>query len=496
MRRCFFLLLLAPPLIFLFILIINMPDQGEIPGPAGRFDRESSAPTAMPGDDNGFFLLWTFAEAPGVDFRSAETRQRIAEMADPEIAEGDYRRNYYQWSSEHRDVYNQYWKYFNFYFPRKPDEDPCGYFSGRRMEILNLKTKYGLLLKRYGLLLRSGIIGDFTLPGRDFPLNNLVLINNTCRLFLADKLLGAMEGRWRETVEEIAQNIELGLRIIGGSRIYPVHQLGKNMVDLSLRSLCSLMNRNDFPRELYSRLLERLPVLSSAAFGTLPVIEFEFRNFSLAVERMKRESRIDPYMLKDYFRNSVGFFTVERLINSGQWQAGKIINPVLSLFLKKKETLDLYASFWNRIRWLEAHPPYQWPPGQSDGRFDPTARPLWWLRNAFGKMMVRSAIPFPWVAINNHVYRTHLLKARYDLTRILAEWHSRRQPGEDPLAVLREVEAFRDPDPFSGKPYRVNPEKMVIYSIGSDREDNGGTEQVNYLRDSDITVPYFFGPPG
>ena len=37
---------------------------------------------------------------------------------------------------------------------------------------------------------------------------------------------------------------------------------------------------------------------------------------------------------------------------------------------------------------------------------------------------------------------------------------------------------------------------MVIYSIGSDREDNGGTEQVNYLRDSDITVPYFFGPPG
>lgn len=496
MRRCFFLLLLAPLLIFLFFLLLNLSDNREIPSPPGWFSREPSAPAAMPGEANGFTLLWAFAEAPGVDFRSAGTRQRIAEMAAPDLPDGDYRRKYFQWSSERRNVYNLYWKNFSLYFPRKPEEDPCGYFSGRRTEILSLKEKYGLLLRRYDLLLTSGTIGDFTLPGRDFPLNNLILINNTCRLFLAGKLLEAMEGQWRETVEEIARNIELGRRIIAGSGIYQVHQLGKNMVDLSLRSLCSLMNRDGFPRELYPRLLERLPVLSSAAFGTLPVIDFEFRNFSLAVERMKRESRIDPYMLKDYFGNSVGFFTVERLINTGQWQAGKIINPVLSLFLKKKETLDLYASFWSRIRWLELHPPYQWPPGQSDSRFDPTARPLWWLRNALGKMMVRSAVPFPWVAINNHVYRTHLLKARYDLTRILAEWHSRRQPGEDPQAVLGELDAFRDPDPFSGEPYRVNPEKMVIYSIGSDRTDNGGTEQVNYLRDSDIAVPYSFGPPG
>ena len=54
---------------------------------------------------------------------------------------------------------------------------------------------------------------------------------------------------------------------------------------------------------------------------------------------------------------------------------------------------------------------------------------------------------------------------------------------------------FADPDPFSGEPYRVNREKMVHLQHRRDRKDNGGTEQVNYLRDSDIAVPYSFSPP-
>ena len=357
------------------------------------------------------------------------------------------------------------------------------------------KKEYGLLLERYSLLLETKTFIDFTQPGRDFPLNNLILINNSCRLFLAGNLISAMDGRWREAIDAIAGNIELGRRIIKGSRLYLVHQLGRNLIDGSLHSVCSLMNRGDFPRELYSHLLRRLPPLPTAEFGTLPVIDFEFRNFSVAVERMKRENRIDPFMLKDYFKNSVGFYTVERLINGGQWQAGKVINPVLSLFLKKNQTLDLYAAFWDRIRWLELHPPYQWQTGLEDSRANPTGRTFWWLRNAFGKMLVRSAIPFPWVALNNHVYRTHILKVRYDLTRILAEWHSRWIPGGDPVTILKGVNAFRQQDPFSGGPFRLNREKMVIYSVGVDRKDDGGTEQLNFFRGSDIAVPYFFSPP-
>jgi hypothetical protein len=343
--------------------------------------------------------------------------------------------------------------------------------------------------------LETEIFRDFTQPGRDFPLNNLILINNSCRLFLAVNLIEAMEGRWREAIDAIARNIELGRRIIGGSRVYRVHQLGRNLIDHSLRSACSLMNRGDFPRELYSHLLSRLPLLPVAEFGTLPVIDFEFRNFSMSIERMKRENRIDPFMLKDYFGNSVGFYTIERLINGGQWQAGKVINPVLSLFLKKNQTLDLYATFWDRVRWLELHPPYQWQSGLNDSHSNSTGRPFWWMRNAFGKMLVRSAIPFPWVALNHHVYLTHMLKVRYDLTRILAEWHSRWIPGGNPITILKSVNAFRQPDPFSGGSYRLNREKMVIYSVGVDRKDDGGEEQLNYFRGSDIAVPYLFSPP-
>ena len=192
-RKGFFVLLAAPLLFFLFVLAINLPDARETRG-IGRPVRPGPAALATP----EYFhtdrrtvssLLWTFAEAPGIDIRSTETRQRIGEMARADLPDGDYRRKYYQWQNERRDIYRRHWKNFSLYFPRKPDEDPCDYFSQRRAEILNLKTRIRPAPGAVLLLLETKTFIDFTLPGRDFPLNNLILINNSCRLFLAGNLI-------------------------------------------------------------------------------------------------------------------------------------------------------------------------------------------------------------------------------------------------------------------------------------------------------------------
>ncbi len=193
-------------------------------------------------------------------------------------------------------------------------------------------------------------------------------------------------------------------------------------------------------------------------------------------------------MLKDYFRNSVEFYTVERLINSGRQPLGRVLNPILAVFLKKNETLQLYAAFWEDMRRREALPPFRWGAELADLRPAVVLGPFWWLHNPFGKMIVRSSLPYPWVILMRIVYPTHMLKARYDLTRLACLWNERIASGRT-AGLEQELQSFPQKDPFSGAPFRCNSQKSLLYSIGPDGADNGGNEQFIFYRDSDIAVP-------
>jgi hypothetical protein len=109
-------------------------------------------------------------------------------------------------------------------------------------------------------------------------------------------------------------------------------------------------------------------------------------------------------------------------------------------------------------------------------------------------MMVSSAVPFTWPVLQHYVFRSHCLKARYDLTRLLAQ--ARLQAGPDmslsQASLLDLLAAATERDPFSGGPYRFSPESGTLYSIGQDGLDNGGREQTASWRDSDIAVRISF----
>ena len=57
---------------------------------------------------------------------------------------------------------------------------------------------------------------------------------------------------------------------------------------------------------------------------------------------------------------------------------------------------------------------------------------------------------------------------------ISAELHLHYDPDKPVQEILNSLESYKVLDPCSGKPYKWNDEKQLLYSIGIDREDNGG----------------------
>ena len=72
------------------------------------------------------------------------------------------------------------------------------------------------------------------------------------------------------------------------------------------------------------------------------------------------------------------------------------------------------------------------------------------------------------------IRETQQALALYDLVRISAALHLEDNPGEPVEKVLERLPAYKTIDPCSGKPYKWHPQKRMLYSIGTDRMDNGG----------------------
>jgi hypothetical protein len=205
----------------------------------------------------------------------------------------------------------------------------------------------------------------------------------------------------------------------------------------------------------------------------------------------------DPLLLKDYFREPAGFFALERFVAISGPRFFGTVHALAAFFLKKNESTDALRAFWEGVGHLEETPPSLWEYGprsvsQLGAKLD--LGPFWWLRNPLGKMMVRSAVPYTWPVLQHYVYRSHGLKVRYDLTRMLAR--ARFQAGRNMSLVQVTLKGFlasaAERDPFSGEPYLFNPGSWMLYSVGPDGQDDNGRELPASWRDSDIAVKINF----
>jgi hypothetical protein len=522
MKRFFLWSMAALALFVLSFLGLNLFDTAPAP-------EAPAVPLALelePG--NGFLLLWGFAEPPQSDPLSSPYRAQLRELFAGRPRSPLLRSPYSQWLARLNDGFRRYWHSTAFHFPQQAGEDVCAYVASRSTEIRERQVRLAVPLRRYRRILRAADLADFTPPGWELPGRCSLLANQAARLFAASQALAATEGQWLPAIGELLAAMDAGFRLVGCGRSMAVNSLGKTMVELSLRTLASLLDRGDCPPEAARLAADRLPERPAAAFGTAAAREFALRSFALALERIKSDRAVDPFLLKDAFRNPAGLFALERFVAISVPRFYTAAHALAAFFVKENETLAMMRAFWQRIGVLEEVPPWKWgkePPGPprspavasgpvwrgangpvwrgtngpvwrgTDGPvWRGTDGPFWWLRNPLGKMMVRSAVPYAWPILQHYVYRSHELRARYELTRLLARARLRAGPGMTlSREALRELlDAARERDPFSGKPYLFNPDSGMLYSVGQDGLDNKGREQPASWRDSDIAVPIGF----
>jgi hypothetical protein len=492
MKRFIFWLLICVAVFGLFFIGLNL------------FDSRPGQPVAEPFSlaahlepANGFFLLWGFAEPAETDPAAPAFRARLLELFNASGKSHFFRSRYGQWLARLNAAFRQNWQGNSLNFPRLPGEDVCVFAAANRGRINEQQLRYAVPLQRYQQVLQAASLEDFTPLGWEFPSRNIALAVYTAKLFAVSRALAAMDGDWEKAETELSAGLDAGLQLVGSGRTLAVNSLGKTMIELSLRTLASLLNRSDCPSGVAQRVLESLPDRPTRAFGTATARACAWMSFSNALERIEKDKVVDPYMLKDYFREPAGFFALERFVAISGPRFFGIVHALAAFFLKKNETVIALRSFWEDVGRLEETPPASWRSGAH-----PAARlgaglklsPLWWLRNPLGKMMVSSAVPFTWPVLQHYVYRSHGLKARYDLTRLLSQ--ARLQAGPDmslsQASMLDLLAAATERDPFSGKPYLLNPVSGMLYSVGQDGLDNSGREQPASWRDSDIAVQVRF----
>ncbi|UCH98001.1 MAG: hypothetical protein JSV88_14425, partial [Candidatus Aminicenantes bacterium] len=88
------------------------------------------------------------------------------------------------------------------------------------------------------------------------------------------------------------------------------------------------------------------------------------------------------------------------------------------------------------------------------------------------------------------IFKSYMKKAVYDMVRISAELHLKYDPDKPVQEILNGLEAYKTLDPCSGKPYKWNDEKQLLYSIGTDRVDNAGETNIyRKIAGSDYAIP-------
>ena len=493
MKRFLFWGFVAAALFTLLFLGLNLFDSAPAPG-------SPAAPGVMPQagnlePDNGFFIVWGFAEPPGADPMSAGFRRQVRELFQARPRGYHSRSPYGQWLARLNAGYGRHWHGANMYFPQLQQEDAGAYFASHRAQVAERLQRFAPLLQRYRQLLQARELEDFTPLNWDCPARSLLLATHAAKLFAASRVLAALDGRWAEAGDGLLDALAAGMKLIGSGRTIKVNALGRAMAELSLRSLAALLNRPDCPADFVRRIVASLPPEASGRFGTGAVRAFHLQSFRSAIRRVKEERVVDPFLLKDYFRSPAAFYALERFVAISGPRVFTAVHALAAFFVKENETAALLRDSWERIGRLEETPPWRWRDGASvTARSNPgPGTPFWWLRNPLGKMMVRSAIPFAWPILRHYVYRGHELHARYDLVRLLARARLAAAGTRLDEAALRGLlAAAAERDPFGGSPYRFSREQGAIYAIGADRSDDNGREQADVWRDSDIAVPIKF----
>jgi len=453
------------PLAVLLILwiVINRFDIKEI---KGEF-KLGEKPTTHYGRENGFYRLWTLSEPPRIDVDSDRVVTKYRRLFDPEFENEKYLQ---AWDHQaYRDNYKKYHSLRSSILKERihplelsaKRENSLAQEIGQSVtSILKLRDAYSVFLERYEKLLACRLFEDITLPRHDSPIPNLLAWLHISKLHDWLCVLDAREGNWDRAIGRLIIHIDFTKRVLKGSRVLLINLVAKGVMRYSLQCLGSLMNQKQCPAQIYNLILVRLQPDSLKDLGSRIAMQADYISTVDFIEKKHYLSR-DNLLLK---------------IASG-------------LFFQKNRTKKYFFEPYRDIIELENQLPYKWKTGLEKLRekYSPSKKGLFSLVvNPFGKFIAEDiAIP----NLLGVVHKTYHIRALIDMIRISAELHLNYDPEKPIEEILKSLNSYKTMDPCSGKPYIWNNEKQILYSLGIDRDDDGGTYSYNTYYDTDYILP-------
>ncbi len=410
--------------------------------------------------ENGFYKLWTLAEAPDIDTNSEEILNIQKKLNDPETAtvqsikdwaDNTWNKKKSKFNKELKKKRAEIFKKSSSSwdnYPQFANKDWGRVILKEKKFVLEIQQLMAPLMKRYQNVIDTEYFEDYTLivieKGKiNFaaPIPNLLAWLYTAKQYIAINILNALEGDWLNSTSKIIDHLEFSKKATKGGRTLIVNLIGKAVTKISLAGIASIMNQPDCPAEVFGLVINKLDEIEYSEYGS---------------ER--------PLLAE-------GFWTSQK----------RSINPFWQNNRTKKYSFD----FLSRIIKNEKTPPYEWEsiPNETEnfkkGFF-------WWIQNPLGKNFFAGFnMNFPTV-----ILKSIHLKTLYDMVRISAQLHLKYDSSKSVQENLNSLDLYNSLiDPCSGKPYKWHEKKQMLYSFGGDRDDDGGKDGPLKSWDADFFIP-------
>ncbi|MCK4765871.1 MAG: hypothetical protein KAW12_26965 [Candidatus Aminicenantes bacterium] len=412
--------------------------------------------------DNGYYRLWSLGEAPSADIESPDFLLKYRRLFDPQYDNDKYIKEWDQETYKKSNVKNWGTKFDAFKpynLPYGSIKDSAQHYLEHKEHVVKLQSEIEILMNRYQKLIDCERFEDFTLFRIDSPIPNLLIWLNAAKQYNRFYLLQAMDGEWLQGAAKLLDQIRFGKKANKGSVVLITNLVAKGVVRITLRGLSSLMNRKDCPKEVYEQVLNNLPELEYKEYGSWP----------LAGEYL--------YQPIDSWDSLAGYYKM------GFWE-----KKLLYFFTQPNRTNKYKNDHMVKVIECDRTPPYKWTSDPRETK-DVKSGWFWWLRNPGGKIIYEKYLKGDAESIAKVVQRTYAAKTVYDMVKISAGLHLNYTPDKPVQEILNGLETYKALlDPCSGKPYRWNDEKQVLYSIGVDRKDDGGNQDHNKF-EGDFVLP-------
>lgn len=427
---------------------------------------EEDLNTATFEKNNGFYRLWTLIEPMDVDVESDEVINKYRRLFDQKFDNAKYLE---EWSD---NKYKGMYKSTNIHLDMQTivRQDWCEYVLSHKDDIAKFKSFHGIYQERYRKMIDSEVFEDFTpvrlpvtiikrVPSLLNP--NLLAWLRTARLYIADNILQALEGKWEQSVSNLLHHLHFYRRTISSYRPLITSLIAMANAAMSVEALAALMNHPECPNQVFRQVFDGLPPRQARDFSV---------GNAYIWERLWGSS-----LTEKEFYSFRKFNFSQRLL--------------IELTFQPKRTGKYFHELVSKIVEYESTPPYKWSEHAGEFKKHKTGW-FWWLQNAGGKIIADRAIK-NFANTMTAIWKSYRLKTIYDMAKISAELHLKYNPGLPVEENLKTLETYRTlPDPCSGKPYRWNEKTQVLYSIGTDREDNGGdTKGYSQREETDFALP-------